>query len=456
MKTKSLNLFDNIPSLDGVLLTDNTSRAANAVDVGSIVHHTPLAVLQPGSVEDICKMVHFCRRHGIKVAARGQGHSTFGQPQVENGLIINMSTLNTIRSISPKGAYVDAGVQWKTLVQSAFAQGLTPPVLTGFLGLSVGGTLSVGGVSTSYRFGVQVDNVLELEVVTGEGDRITCSQNKHRELFEVVLAGLGQCAIITRTKLSLVPVQPLTRYFALQYSDNATFFSDLRKLLHREEFSGLWGSLESNGASGWVYQINAVIHFTPSAQPDNYHLLSGLSYDPARLKMLELPYLDFHLRADNQTDCYIQMGMWHGVIKPWFDVFLPNNVVEQYVGDVWSKLTFEDVGQTGVVLLFPLKHSALTRPFFRVPDDEWIFLFDILTSAPTPEPNPGFLQRMLDRNRQLFEQSRALGGTYYPIGSVPFSRKDWELQYGKEWSELVRLKHRFDPDNILTPGQGIF
>ena len=93
--------FDRVPPLDGVLVTDPTSLAGAARDVGEIVHDTPVAVLRPGSVEDIQKMIRFCRRFRIKAAARGQGHTTFGQSQVEGGLVIEMGTLNAIHSIAP-------------------------------------------------------------------------------------------------------------------------------------------------------------------------------------------------------------------------------------------------------------------------------------------------------------------------------------------------------------------
>jgi FAD/FMN-containing dehydrogenase len=103
-------------------------------------------------------MIRFCREHGIKVAARGQGHTTHGQ-SLTCGLVIENGALNTIHSIGPEGADVDAGVLWKDLIVAAIEHGLTPPVITGYTKLSVGGTLSVGGISPRYDGGAQVDRV---------------------------------------------------------------------------------------------------------------------------------------------------------------------------------------------------------------------------------------------------------------------------------------------------------
>jgi FAD/FMN-containing dehydrogenase len=173
--------FVDAPRLDGVLLLDAASRNAAAHDKGNIVRRTPCAVLRPGSVDDIQRLIRFCRRHHLEVATRGQAHTMFGQ-SLSAGLVIENGTLNTIHSIGPDGAEVDAGVRWKDLIIAACAQGLTPPVITGYTNLSVGGTLSVGGISGRNYAGAQVDHGRELEVVTGAGNRRsttsgTCSRS---------------------------------------------------------------------------------------------------------------------------------------------------------------------------------------------------------------------------------------------------------------------------------------
>ncbi|HEY4012277.1 MAG TPA: FAD-binding protein [Polyangiaceae bacterium] len=451
--------FDHVPPLDGVLLFDPASLAADAVDVGNIVHETPIAVLRPGSVDDIRKMIRFCRPLRIGVSARGQGHTTFGQAQVEAGLVIEMSSLATVHSIEPTRADVDAGVLWKDLLETIVPQGLTPPALTGFTGLSFGGTLSVGGISSNFAAGAQVDYVRELEVVTGEGDVVRCSAERHRDLFEVALAGLGQCAIITRMVVDLVPALPLVRLYQVPYADGATFFRDFRTLLQREEVDEAFNLGIPNGSGGFGYQLNVVKYFDPSSPPDADRLLRGLSFSPSSsaVTVTDIPYLSYLLRVDAAVDLFKQIGLWDGVLHPWFDVFLPGRAVERFVVDVTDGLTADDVGATGFLLLFAKKTRNFTRPFLRVPrQDEWFFLFDILTANAAPGPDPAFQARMLERNRRLFEKARRVGGTRYPIGSVTFDHRDWVIQYGDEWPRFFGLKQQFDPDGILTRGPGIF
>lgn len=160
--------FESLPPLDGILDTDAATRNAAADDFGHLVRRYPSAVLTPGSVEDVVRIVRFARSHNLKVAARGQAHSTYGQPLIEVGIVIDMSSLDTIHNINAEQAEVDAGVLWSQLLLASLERQLTPPVLTDYLELSVGGTLAVGGIGgRSHRYGVQVDNVLSLQVVTG-------------------------------------------------------------------------------------------------------------------------------------------------------------------------------------------------------------------------------------------------------------------------------------------------
>jgi cytokinin dehydrogenase len=124
--------------------------AAAADDFGHIVHRAPERVVVPG-----------LRRRG------GPGDPT-----------------------RRRGRDVERGPR-----RDAPLRRLTPPVLADYLRLSVGGTLTVGGVGAmTARHGLQADNVLELDVVTGRGDLLTCSPERHPDLFDAVRAAWARSA----------------------------------------------------------------------------------------------------------------------------------------------------------------------------------------------------------------------------------------------------------------------
>jgi cytokinin dehydrogenase len=451
--------FADVPPLDGQLLLDEGARAAVSTDKGKLVRQTPCAVLRPGSVSDISKMIHYCRRHNLKVATRGQAHTMFGQ-SLSPGLVIENAPLGQIHSIGPDGADVDAGVRWKDLIIAAYEHGLTPPVITGYTNLSIGGTLSVGGISGRNGNGAQVDHVREMEVVTGVGNVKRCSATEHSDLFQAMLAGLGQCGVITRVKMNLIPAKPMVRVYSPRYTDNATFFSDLRTLTNRGELDecyNVW--FPGPTGSEHRYEILAAAYYDPSTPPNDAHLMRGLSMAPEDIAVRDVGYLDHVLGVDAAVELMRQFFAWDDLIKPWYDVWLPESTVEQNVGEVMAEITPQDVGPFGFVLVFPLRRSSFTRPLFRLPEpdgSDWVYLFDVLTTSAAPGPDPVYASQMLARNRRWFEAAREAGATRYPIGALEFSQQDWVEHYGSMWNEFGKWKQRFDPDNILSPGAGIF
>ncbi|PTL85784.1 FAD-binding protein [Vitiosangium sp. GDMCC 1.1324] len=446
----------SLPPLDGALLVDPATRSAAAEDYGHIVHQQPWAVLVPGSVEDIVKMVRFARTHGLKVAgARGIGesHSTQGQAQVEAGVVIDMSALSTIHEINETSAWVDAGVRWHELLQATVPLGKSPPTLTDFIELSIGGTLSVGGIGgQAFRSGLQVDNVLELDVVTGRGELVRCSPFRERRLFDAIRAGLGQFGIIVRARVRLVAVPPRVRYYTARYTDIAVFVADQTRLIDEGRFDYVEGSVSPSGNGTWTFQLEVAKYYAPGSEPDDSRLLSGLSYLPGTVQAVDESYFDFANRLAPVVELLKQIGIWD-YPHPWLNLFVPECDAVRFVQSVLSRTTEADMGQ-GPILLYPFHPGRLTAPFSRVPPGRHAFLFSLLRTAvpPTPEQSAS----LVAKNRAIYEELVALGGKRYPIDSVPMSRADWREHFGPVWDTFVYDKARFDPDNVLAPGQHIF
>lgn len=439
-------------NIDDLFYKDDNTKNIASDDFGHLISKRPQAVFKPSSAESVALLIQFARQNNIKIAARGQGHSTYGQSQVENGIVIDMSSLNTIHLIDEDKAIVDAGVVWSQLLQNTLEKELTPPVLTDYLGLSVGGTLSVGGMGgAAHRFGLQVDNVLELLVATGAGKLETCSRSKNRELFEAILAGLGQCGIIIKATIRLTKAEKNVRLFSLFYENLKDFINEQHLLIAQERFNYVKGQVIPNPKGGWLYMLEGASFWTQPNEPNKTTLLADLSYIQGIEKIEDSSYSDFANRLIPIVVQFKSEGSWSQA-HPWFDVFIPGSKVEQYVGEILSSLTINDTGN-GVILLYPFKTKLLTMPLSRVPNEPVAFLFDILRNAPQDSTT---IANLLDSNRKLFEQNRNQGGYRYPIGSIPISQNDWVQHFGSRWSKLVSMKRQYDPNNILTPGQGIF
>lgn len=448
--------FENTPPLDGTLHTDDASRDAAADDYGHIIHRRPAAVLRPGSVDDIVAMVRFCRRHEIPVAPRGQGHATYGQAQVEGGLVIETAPLDHIGPVGDGRVTVGAGVRWSTLAQATLEHGLTPPVFTDYLELSVGGTVSVGGLGgQTHRHGAQTDTVTELQVVTGAGEFVRCSATRHAELFDAVRAGLGQCAIVVGATLGLVTAPENVRHYLLPYTDLGTFLEDQRLLVDEGRFAYVEGQVNADDTGAFRdYVLEAVAYGPPAGpEPDDEALLHGLRFDPAGKQVQDMGYYAFLDRLGPVVAQLKEAGLWY-YPHPWLNLLLPGDATEPVAGRILAGLTPEDVGPAGVVLLYPLRRELLRTPLLRMPDDPVPYLLAVLRTSPPDDE--ATVDRMLAANRAAYEAVRDAGGKQYPVGSIPFGRADWRDHYGPAWDRLATAKRRYDPRGILVPGQGIF
>jgi cytokinin dehydrogenase len=438
----TLNSSDvaSLSKLDGQLLTDSATINAHAQDYGQIVHKQPLAVLRPGSVRDIQRMVRFARRHGVRVAARGQGHQPFGQAQIQGGIVIDMSSLQAVRSVRADAIDVDGGAQWRSVLANALPYGVAPPVLTSYLGLTVGGTLSIGGIGVAtFRRGAQIDHVLALDVVTGEGDLVTCSTSRQRDLFEAVLAGQGQCGVITRAVLRAEGVQPQLREYVLPYSDLESLLQAGERLRDERRFDGVVAIITPS-PHGWTYLMTAVRQFTPPGIPNDADLLNDLGYVAGSERIRTVDFLEY---ADAMPN--IDYAQSHADLG----LHLPQSTAHTFIGDILPRLTAQDLGGAMLIRLFFLRANVFGQPLFRVPSES-SFIYMALIRSETHDADA--LTRMLAGNRALYEQCREQGGTLYPFAAVAMTRRDWERHYSEQLHALRNAKHRYDPANVFASG----
>lgn len=180
------------PKLQNLYLADRLSDDPSAIklastDFGNIVKEIPAAVLYPTSISDIASLIKFADSNNINasapfnIAARGQGHSVRGQAMARNGVVVNMKSLRNHRngngvkvssaaSSSTMGWYADVGGEqlWVDVLNATLEHGLAPLSWTDYLHLTVGGTLSNAGISgQTFRYGPQLSNVYEMDVITG-------------------------------------------------------------------------------------------------------------------------------------------------------------------------------------------------------------------------------------------------------------------------------------------------
>jgi cytokinin dehydrogenase len=440
--------------LDGEIHFDQATRAAAADDFGHLVHKMPTGVLLPGSGDDVARTVRWSRGLRGKIAPQGQSHSVWGRSQTDRGVVVDMSTLHSVHSVQGDRVVVDAGTKWSEVLAATLPTGKTPPVLPDYIELSVGGTLVVGGVgATTATYGVVADNVIELEVVTGRGDKVTCSAHRNADLFNAVRAGLGQVGVITKATLKLVDAPASVRRFQLFYPDLATMLRDQRLLAGDNRFDAVQGAIAGSPAGGIAFKIDAAKFFTGNA-PDDNALLAGLSDNPAQRAPSTLEYFAYVNRLAALESLLRGNGQWF-FPHPWLTTFIGDSRVEAVVGDELSRLNpATDLGQFGQVVLSPLKRSAITSPLLRTPSDALIYAFNFVRVPGTDDAANA--QRLVDVNKQVYGRVKAAGGTLYPVSALPLDRNGWRQHFGSAFRDLENAKRRYDPSDVMTPGYEVF
>ncbi|MEH2507310.1 cytokinin dehydrogenase [Bradyrhizobium sp. AZCC 1578] len=442
------------PPLPANVRLEPEVRAAAAHDFGRLIHKQPRGVLRPASSADISSLMRWASGADVKVAARGQGHSIYGRPLSADGVVVDMSAMNAIHDIPHDRVVVDAGATWKDLLDATLAQGLTPPVLTNYLGLSVGGTIAVGGIgATSSRHGMQTDNVIALDVVTGDGKELSCSSATNADLFDGVRAGLGQCGIITRATLRLVRAPERIRRFQLFYRDLPSLTADQRRVLTEGRFDQLQGAILPDGSGGWRYQLDGAIPYGSGSAPDDKAVLSGLSDERGAAVIADLSYREDALAFGKFENLLRSKGQWSNP-QPWLLTFLRGSNAERVAGDILAGLKGDAVGPFGRITLYPLLTRAFHTPLVRLPEEDIVFVFNLIRIPASNDAAAA--ERMVAANRTLYDRVREAGGVQYPVGAFAMSPGDWEVHFGSSWPQLREAKRRYDPQHLLASGYNVF
>ena len=143
-------------------------------DFGGLAHGTVRAVVRPATVAALVDLVRLARADGLPLTPRSRGYSQSGQSVPLDGLSVDMGAFVGIDA-SPDAMLARCGgsVSWRQLLARTAPLGLAPTVMPFNLDLSIGGTLSAGGLgSTSHHHGMAVSSVQSLTVMAAWPSRI--------------------------------------------------------------------------------------------------------------------------------------------------------------------------------------------------------------------------------------------------------------------------------------------
>ena len=195
----------------GQLLTSTDAGYDEARRVhNGLINKRPLLIARCHGVADVVDAVKLARSLNIEVAIRGGGHNVAGRATIDGGLMIDLMPMKGIH-VDPESrtARAQGGVTWAQLNRETQLHGLavTGGVVssTGIAGLTLGGGL--GWLMGKY--GLALDNLRSVELVTAEGEVLQTSKDEHPDLFWAVRGGGGNFGIATSFEYQVHPVGPI-------------------------------------------------------------------------------------------------------------------------------------------------------------------------------------------------------------------------------------------------------
>ena len=171
-----------------------------------MIDRRPALTVQPAGVADVISAVNFAREHELLLAIKGGGHNVAGNAICDDGLLIDLSTMNGV-TVDPQAqtAYVEGGALWRDFDHETAAFGLTTTggvnSTTGVAGLTLGG--GIGWFNAKY--GLACDNVLAFDLVLADGSFVRASSGQHPDLYWALRGGGGNFGVVTGFLFQLHP-----------------------------------------------------------------------------------------------------------------------------------------------------------------------------------------------------------------------------------------------------------
>ena len=175
----------------------------------AMIDRRPALIVQCADADDVPPAIALARRHKLEISIRGAGHNIAGNALCDNGVTIDFSRMKNVRvDAGKRRAYVEPGATLANLDEAVQAHGLATPVginsTTGIAGLTLGG----GFGWLTRKYGMTIDNLVSVDMITADGKKIRAGENENGDLFWAIRGGGGNFGVVTEFEFQLFPLGP--------------------------------------------------------------------------------------------------------------------------------------------------------------------------------------------------------------------------------------------------------
>ena len=184
-----------------------------------LIDRRPAVIIRCSGTVDVVESVNFARDRGALLSTRGGGHNVAGNAMNDGGVVIDLSAMRGVH-VDPASKTVRAagGATWADVDRESQLFGLAVPggvvSTTGIAGL----TLHGGYGHLRRKFGLSIDNLLSVEIVTADGLVRTASANEHADLFWAIRGAGSNFGVVTSFQFRAHPVGPMVQLCAPFYA----------------------------------------------------------------------------------------------------------------------------------------------------------------------------------------------------------------------------------------------
>ena len=447
-------------SLGGQLVTVADTGYDEVRQIWNGMHDKrPALIARCSGVADVIASVNFARENNILVSVRGGGHNVAGSASNDDGLMIDLSLMKGIRVDSAnRTVHAQGGVTWGELDRETQIFGLVAPggvvSTTGIAGLTLGG--GIGWIRNKY--GLTIDNLLSVDIVTADGNFVTASENQNPDLFWALRGGGGNFGIVTSFEYRLHPVGPTVSLCAPFYPAESA-----KEILPvwRDFMASAPDEISSN-ASFWT--IPPVPDFPEKLHGKRVLILitvySGSAEEGEKLmkplREIETPLIDLSSPVP-----------WT-VLQRFFDPFFPKAAQLYYFKSKYVNVMNDDAidiilekasnPPEPMILIAIWQFGGAIR---RVDESKTAFYGrqnTYLLSVDAIWNNPSNNEKVISYAREFLDvlEPFSEGGTY--VNFPGFGEEGENLvkaAYGENYKRLSEIKAKYDPGNLFHLNQNI-
>jgi FAD/FMN-containing dehydrogenase len=418
----------------------------------ALIDRRPALIVQCSGAADVVDAVNFAREQRLTLSIKAGGHNVAGNAVNDGGIVIDLSQMRGVTvDPSTQTVRVQGGATWGDCDRETQLFGLGVPggvvSTTGVAGLTLHG--GVGHLRRKY--GLTIDSILSVDIVTADGQFRRASATENQDLFWAIRGAGSNFGVVTSFEFRAHPVGPMVMVGAIFYplADAPSILPAWRDFMAAapEELSSL--------AICW--SVPPVEPFPPEVHGTPVVVIAAAYCGPVEEGERVLQPL--HELADPVVDA---SGPWPWLgLQSGFDAIFAKGELRYWKSRALAELTDEVIGElldfagrrpTAMTDIVIWHHGGAMS---RVDESETAYAgrdAQFLVTAEANWTDPAQNDEAIAWARELWERMErySTGGVYLNFPGLGEEKEALaRAGYGANYERLAALKAEYDPDNLF-------